>query len=58
MDHSVESYLQRLPTLTLQLLPRHENDPDPNTHYPPEIYDSIRKVLAERQAAMPRSDQP
>ena len=57
MDHSLESYLQRLPTDILLSLLSEENHSDSLNRYTPEIYAAIRKVLEQRQVASSHSDQ-
>ena len=49
MDHSLEGYLQRLPTdILLSLLSEENHFPN---RYTPEIYAAIREVLEHRQKA-------
>ena len=57
MDHSLESYLQRLPTEILLSLLSEEDYSDSLNRYTPEIYAAVRKVLEQRQGTSPHTDQ-
>lgn len=56
MDYSLENYIKQQSSLALQIILSRENDPLTKEKYSPEVYNTIRKVLAEREAPYDRSN--